>query len=336
MNVLSTIHQYIDRDTGAVVDERLVGDRLLVGAYALCSSLPGLRRALSSSRMTQVLALVAFRGPHASGALTPAPVRAEAAEVEWSRRWFERQIPYWECRPMPEADNAIVSPADARILVGSLDQSSPVFIKGAFFDADELLGADMPRWRDAFSGGSVALFRLTPDKYHYNHTPVSGEVKDLYTVEGRYHSCHPDVIVRLGSPYSRNRRVVTIIDTDVPGGTQVGLVAMLEVVAMMIGDIVQCYSPCRYENPQPVKPGMFVRKGRPKSLYRPGSSTDLLVFQKDRIDFAADLLANQARRDVASRFSLGFGRPLTETDVRVRSLIALGRPRDGDGSKKRR
>jgi phosphatidylserine decarboxylase len=41
-------------------------------------------------------------------------------------------------------------------------------------------------------------------------------------------------------PYSKNKRVVTIIDTDVEGGTGIGLVAMIEVVALMIGDIVQC------------------------------------------------------------------------------------------------
>ena len=31
-------------------------------------------------------------------------------------------------------------------------------------------------------------------------------------------------------------------DTDIPGGSHVGFVAMIEVVALMIGDIVQCYS----------------------------------------------------------------------------------------------
>jgi phosphatidylserine decarboxylase len=97
---------------------------------------------------------------------------------------------------------------------------------------------------------------------------------------------------------------------------------MVEVVALMIGDIVQCYSERGYEEPQEVVAGMFIEKGRPKSLYRPGSSTDILIFQKGRVEFAGDLRENQRRTDVASRFSHGFQQSLVETDIRVRSLLA--------------
>ena len=75
-------------------------------------------------------------------------------------------------------------------------------------------------------------------------------------------------------------------------------------------------------SPATIVPGMFLERGAPKSLFRPGSSTTVLVFQPDRIRFAADLLANQARTDVSSRYARGFGLSLVETDVRVRSLIA--------------
>ena len=105
-----------------------------------------------------------------------------------------------------------------------------------------------------------------------------------------------------------------------------GLVAMVEVVAMMIGEIVQSYSSERYESPALLAPGMFCAKGAPKSLYRPGSSTDVLIFQQGRISFAEDLVRNMHAPNIESRFSLGFGRPLVETDVRVRSQI--GRARD--------
>jgi len=116
---------------------------------------------------------------------------------------------------------------------------------------------------------------------------------------------------------------VTIINTDVQGGSQVGLVAMVEVVALMIGDIIQCYSEHRYDDPQQLHKGMFVKKGSPKSLYRPGSSTDILLFQQGRVSFCQDLQNNLVRQDVYSRFSAGLGRPLVETDLQVRSSIAL-------------
>jgi len=128
--------------------------------------------------------------------------------------------------------------------------------------------------------------------------------------------------VTIVTPYSKNKRIVTIIDTDVEGGSRIGLVAMIEVVALMIGDITQRYSKERYDDPQLMVPGDFLQRGAPKSLYRPGSSTTIVLFQNGRVEFASDLVRNMHRQSVLSRFSRGFGRPLVETDVKVRSTIA--------------
>lgn len=325
-------HQYVERDTGRVRSERLFGDRLVQLLYhGVREKAPSLFRLLTSARTSEILALVNYDRPFRSGLGGQARFLRDCGielgecldpeRLSTPRRVFERQIRYGECRPLPAEPRAVVSPADARVLVGSFRETSHLFVKEKFFAFAELLG-NRPRWLAAFSGGDFAVFRLTPDKYHYNHAPVSGRVVDCYTLDGVHHACNPTAIVAVATPHSKNRRVVTIIDSDVPGGTGLGLVAIIEVVALMIGDIVQCYSETGYERPVPVEPGLFVRRGQPKSLYRPGSSTDILLFQPGRVRFAADLLANLRRSDVASRFSLGFGQPLVETDVRVRSLIA--------------
>ena len=221
---------------------------------------------------------------------------------------------------MADDPAAVVSPADSRMFAGSLGRDSVLFIKDKFFSFGELLGR--PVWSDALAGGDFAVFRLTPDKYHYNHAPVSGVVRDFYEIEGAFHSCKPTAVVSEVTPFSRNRRAVTIIDTDVPGGTGCGLVAMVEVAALMIGQIVQGHAAHGYEPASPVTPGLFLGKGRPKSLYRPGSSLDVLVFQRGRVEFSPDLVANQFRGDAGSRFSSWLGRPWVETDVRVRETIA--------------
>jgi phosphatidylserine decarboxylase len=239
-----------------------------------------------------------------------------------ARKLFERRIRYWECRPMPPNFDAVVSPSDARVIIGSLLEQSALFIKNKFFDLKDLLGTSKAEWFTAFRDGLFAIFRLTPDKYHYNHTPVAGEVRDVYSVFGAYHSCNPSAVLTLAEPYSKNKRFVTIIDTDVPGGTGIGILAMIEVVALMIGDIAQLYSERRYENPRPITKGMFLQKGCPKSLFRPGSSTVVLLFEQGRVTFAEDLVRNMRRTDVQSRFSVGLGRPLVETDLKVRSLVA--------------
>ncbi|WP_166831292.1 phosphatidylserine decarboxylase [Thalassoroseus pseudoceratinae] len=329
-------HQYIDRETGEVRTEKLYHDRMVRMLYSRYRENASLMcRALASRRMTHLLGFLNYQfrvGSYLTGSQRFAKELgidvAECVEAPESlntaKKWFQRQIRYWETRPMPEEADAVVSPADARTLVGSFANGSPIRLKDKFFSLDELLGNRDHNWRLHFEGGDLAVFRLTPDKYHYNHVPVSGIVRDIYTLDGSYHSCNPSAVVSIVTPYSKNRRVVTIIDTDVPGGTGIGLVAMIEVVALMIGGITQCYSSKRYDQPQNVSAGMFVRRGQPKSLYEPGSSTDVLLFEPKRIRFATDLVRNMSR-GLDSRFSEGFGQPLVETDVRVRSLIATAK-----------
>lgn len=331
---MELIHQYIERSSGQVCDEALFGDRIISWLYhPIREKAPQLFRLLTSRQSSQLLGFFNYdmalatricgnRNLIRTLGIDPAECLDPVEHLTTARRVFERKIRYWSYRPMPAADEAVVSPADARVIVGSLSEVQNLEIKGKFFCFTELLGIDKPRWLETFAGGDFALFRLTPDKYHYNHTPVAGRICDVYAIDGRYHSCNPQAVVREVTPFSKNRRVVTIIDTDVSGGSGVGKVAMLEIVALMIGGIEQCYSHQRYDDPQPIEVGMFVEKGCPKSLYKPGSSTDVLLFEPNRINFAVDLLKNRQRHDVLSRFSAGFCKPLVETDIRLRSLLA--------------
>jgi phosphatidylserine decarboxylase len=320
-------HQYIERETHSVCNEQLYWDRIINFFYSsVRESSPVLFRALTGPRLSKILSFIAYEvllGQKLSGnrgflrrcGIDLRECIEKAEFYDTARKIFERQIRYWETRPMPEDPRAVVSPADARVLVGSLSDTKLLFIKEKFFEFEQLLGRNRPRWLKTFSGGDFAIFRLTPDKYHYNHTPVAGKVVDFYEIPGSYHSCNPGAVVITVTPYSMNKRVITIFDTDIPGGSHVGFVAMIEVVALMIGDIVQCYSEEKYDNPRDIAPGMFVKKGAPKSLYRPGSSTDILIFQRDRIRFAEDILLNRLHGEAQSRFTLGFGVNLVETDV---------------------
>ena len=330
---MALTHQYIERSSGRVCDEPLFADRIVQWLYhPVREKAPQLFQLLTGSRVSKLLGFFNYDLTLATKVLGNQQFLREAGvnlgecldpprTLDTARKVFERKIRYWSCRPMPEQPQAILSPADARVIVGSLEKTSSMEIKGKFFSFEELIGEQKTAWLDCFHNGDFALFRLTPDKYHYNHTPVAGKVIDYYQIDGCFHSCNPQAIISEATPFSKNRRVVTIIDTDVEGGSGVGKVAMLEIVALMIGDIVQSYSTCCYDDPKPMKIGMFLQKGLPKSLYRPGSSTDVLLFEKGRIEFAEDLLANRLRRDVQSRFSAGFQTPLVETDIQVRSLL---------------
>ena len=326
-------HQYIERKTAAVRTETLIGDRMVRTIYSVVrENAPFLFSLLLSARSSAFFGYLNYDCPVRSKisnplkmlnrlGISPDEIFGQAQDLTTYRKLFERKIRYWDVRPMDEDAACVVSPADARVLIGSFCETEDLFIKGKFFNYRELIGPDKPEWSAAFKEGDYAVFRLTPEKYHYNHAPVSGKVVDIYEINGRYHSCNPGAVVESITPFSKNRRVLTVIDTDVENGTGVGLVAMVEIVALMIGRIVQCYSTEQYDPAVPVTKGLFMEKGQPKSLFRPGSSTTVLIFQKNRLRFSSDLLENLNRKDVQSRFSMGFGRPLAETELNVRETI---------------
>jgi phosphatidylserine decarboxylase len=326
------IHQYIERQTGRVHTETLLADRTIAFLYTrIRENAPAMFDLLISARVSALLGFFCFDLPLNTHIPDPArflnrrgiPCReifGPVNQLNTFRRFFERRIRFWECRPMTDDSRTVVSPADARILPGSFSDNPELCIKEKFFQYDELVGMDR-LWHRTFQAGDYAVFRLTPDKYHYTHVPVSGRVKDVYEINGRFHSCNPGAVVQSVTPFSKNRRVVTVIDTDVPDGTGVGQVSMVEIVALMIGRIVPCYSPDRYEPVRALQPGMFIKKGQPKSLFRPGSSTVVLLFEKNRFRFSPDLLRNTRRYDVKTRFSSRFGVPMVETDLNVRETI---------------
>ena len=329
----SAAHQYIERKTLRVRTERLTADRMIQTLYSgIRENTPFLFNLLLSARFSAFFGYLNYDCPVRSGiseplktleslGIPPEEIHGRVEDINTYRKLFERQIRYWECRPMTGEASCIVSPADARVLTGSFSETAALFIKEKFFNFRELIGQDKAHWSSVLENGDYAVFRLTPEKYHYNHAPVSGTVVDIYEMNGAYHSCNPGAVVESVTPFSKNRRVVTVLDTDVDNGTRIGLVAMVEIVALMIGRIVQCYSDDRYECPGPATKGLFLEKGRPKSLFRPGSSTTVLIFQKSRVRFSEDLLENLNRTDVQSRFSQGFGKPLVETEINVRETI---------------
>ncbi|GAB6144752.1 phosphatidylserine decarboxylase [Desulfocicer niacini] len=334
MNLVS--HQYIERGSTAAMTESLYQDAVVQTLYATVrENAPFLFNLLVSRRFSNFLGFLNYDFPLHSLGMTPTEVlnrlgisqkdiHGPVDALSSYRKIFERQIRYWDVRPMEIHSRGVVSPADARVLFGAFNKSSKLFIKEKFFSYAELIGKDKPEWFKAFHNGDYAIFRLTPDKYHYNHAPVSGRVVDIYEINGLFHSCNPGAVVQAVTPLSKNRRVVTIIDTDVKNGTGVGLVAMVEIVALMIGRIQQCYSDIRYDHPVPVEKGLFIRAGQPKSLFRPGSSTTVLIFQKNRCQFSEDLLKNRTRQDVSSRFTRYFNHPLVETEIHLRETIGGG------------
>jgi len=327
---------YIDRQTGDVVTEQLFGDRIVRWLYSdVREHAPSVFRAATGKRVSAALAWLNFDSPLAPllvgnrGFLKRCGVDLRECfdppeSYTTPRALFERRIRYWDFRPLPVDKDCVASPADARVQVGSLSRDALLYIKRAAFDLETLVGTDRTDLHALFGQGDAAIFRLTPERYHYTHVPVAGRVVDTFELDGAYHACHPVAALEVATPISRNRRVVTVFDTDVPRGTQVGRVAMVEVVAMMIGRVEPRYSDHRYDAPRPLAVGDFAERGAVMSLFRPGSSTVVLLFEPHRVTFADDLVRNATRFDVAEQLRATRVERL-ETDVLVRSEIGWAR-----------
>jgi phosphatidylserine decarboxylase len=143
-------HQYVERDTGRLCTEMLCSDGFIQFLYSepVREKAAWLFRLLTSHHLSsQLLALLSFDLPF--GAKWFGIVRFlqscginlhECVDpditTKTARAIFERQIRYWECRPMPQTPGTVVAPADARLVLGSLQQQSHFFIKEKFFAYD--------------------------------------------------------------------------------------------------------------------------------------------------------------------------------------------------------
>ncbi|EMS54215.1 C2 domain-containing protein C31G5.15 [Triticum urartu] len=150
--------------------------------------------------------------------------------------------------------------------------------KGRKFSIEGLLGADAHH--NAFKNGSLVIFRLAPQDYHRFHVPVSGTVEKFVDIPGCLYTVNPIAVnSKYCNVFTENKRVISIISTS-----EFGKVAFVAIGATMVGSITFVK-----------KEGDYVHKGDEFGYFSFGGSTVICVFEKDAIQFDADLLANSER-----------------------------------------
>ena len=182
-------HQYIDRATGNVVREHLLGNSVISALYSpALEKAPLLTRLASSRYVSRMLGYLNYDNVLSSRAtgmlkflrqsgIELSEFVGNLSEYDTARQNLRAPDPLLELPSLPLDPRAVVCPADSRGLIGSMEESSGLYLKQKFFSFPELLGDGSP-WQRSFAGGDYAVFRLTPEKYHYTHSPVSGRVLD--------------------------------------------------------------------------------------------------------------------------------------------------------------
>ena len=185
----------------------------------------------------------------------------EDREYKSFNDFFTRKIRYGK-RPVDMTPEALISPADSKLLVYEIEKDTTLRIKGRTYTADEIL-ADSENAGE-FAGGYALVFRLTVDDYHRFCYPDRGCLISRRLIKGKLHTVSP--VSKDHKIYMENTRSVNLLKTE-----NFGTVAYIEVGAMLIGRIV--------DNGTDV-----FEKGQEKGYFEPGGSTVVIFVKNVEID----------------------------------------------------
>ncbi len=269
-----------DRRSGAIIQERVLGDWLLRLAYASplkpLLAWPLFGTALSS-RLLGWYADTAFSRRKIASTATQLGINLDECVTPPNgfasfNDFFCRRLKPGQ-RPFVPDQTILCSPADCRLTVWpKLKDDTCIPVKGARFTVAELLGGTGADLADSFSYGSLCVCRLCPADYHRYHYPADGHETRRWRLGDTWHSVNPLALSRNIQVFTTNVREVSILDLDAFGQT-----AFIEVGAFGVAAITQTH------------PSPTFRKGDEKGFFSFGGSTIIMLFQPGRVRFDHDL-----------------------------------------------
>lgn len=109
----------------------------------------------------------------------------------------------------PSDPHTLVSPADCRAMFfQTVDDATKLWIKGRDFSIQRLLGEPFKDKASLYEGGSLAIFRLSPQDYHRFHSPVDGVCGPIHKIAGQYYTVNPMAIRSSIDVYGENVRTL--------------------------------------------------------------------------------------------------------------------------------
>ncbi len=180
-------------------------------------------------------------------------------------------------RPIDADATAMISPADARLSVLSIEADTRLSIKGASMTVPELLGG--VRLDVFFDGGVCLVYRLAPCDYHRFGYVEDGVQGPVHVIEGPLHSVNPLALRHKPDVHCTNYRHWCVVEC-----ARWGTTVQVEVGAMMVGSVVQH---------QPA--GGCCRRGQEKGYFQFGGSTVIVLVGPDRLRVDADILEKSSQ-----------------------------------------
>jgi len=273
--------QYVNRLTGQIEEEKVLGDALIRMAYSP-SGMWWTDHVLSKRWVSQAAGW--FQNRKWSASKIPEFVRDyniqmeefEPGPFENFNAFFTRRFKP-ECRTFDANEKVFCNFAESRILLKENISLRKVFkVKNAEIDLPTLCGGYS--FAKNFDGGSLLIARLCPVDYHRFHFPCDGVITSFEVIHGNFHSVNPLAIESRPGLLMKNERQATLMST-----AAFGMVGIIEVGALCVGTIHQTHS-----TRGPAK------KGTEKGYFLFGGSTVVVVTQKDAVKWDSDILENSA------------------------------------------
>ena len=274
----STPVKYVDRTSGEIKIEKVVGEKWLFWLYnnplGKLSLNSLLKRKCISSFYGEMM-----DSPKSVKKIKPFVKKyninlneAEKQEFVSFNDFFIRKLKA-DARKIDTDSNVIISPGDGKILAYSNVSKQDFIIKGYRFNVKEFLQNDSLAKK--YLNGSIIILRVCPTDYHRFHFPVSGKISRLTKINGDYYSVSPIAVKKMIEIFCQNKREYVTIYTK-----KIDDVIMAEIGATMVGSIIQTYK------------GDKAVKGEDKGCFKFGGSSVVLLFKKDKIKIDEDLLRN--------------------------------------------
>jgi len=140
-------------------------------------------------------------------------------------------------RVIDPSPNNLAAPADSKIYaIPTLTPDSIFYVKQQPFNLERFVGnATMAEY---FDKGTLLMFRLAPYDYHHFHFPIECTPSPASNITGSLESVNPIAFKSGVQPLIENERHVILLQTSAQN-----LIAMILVGAMIVGKIVETYTP---------------------------------------------------------------------------------------------
>jgi len=274
----TTPNQYIERSSGNMITEKVMGQKWLEWLYT---------NPIGEASMFSIIKRKFVSDWYGSMMDAPSSVKkitpfikdfsinmdiVQSTEFESFNDFFTRRLKN-DARPIDTNQNVIVSPADGKILAYADVNNNDFIIKGTKFNVASFLNDE--KLARKYKNGSLIVVRLAPYDYHRFHFPVSGKVTNPVKIEGDLYSVNPIALKQMAEIFFINKREYITLVT-----MQFGDIIMAEVGATMVGSIINTYT------------SNNITKGDEKGYFKFGGSTVVLIFEKNKIQIDTDLLEN--------------------------------------------